>query len=104
MNEEKVLGRPCRMAGMSHIYIIDSLWYTHSLYPNIYGSTGDFDFVTIGIIKTYDTITNEYKTYIGVGKGDDMEMDEDRIAGCGTSFTNPVSFDDMKTWLKMKEK
>ena len=107
MDKEKILGRQCKISGMSHIYIIDSLWYSCPLYKTLYNNIGYYEnYLTavVGIVKTWDSITKEYKTYIGLGDGDNLELDEDRIAGCGASFTNPVSFDDMKTWLKMKEK
>lgn len=45
----------------------------------------------IGIIKTYDDITNEYKYRIGTGYGVDEDLDAEHIKAYGDKF-NPEIF------------
>ena len=44
------------------------------------------DLSCIGIVKVKNTITDTVKYYIGVGKGENLEFDEDLIATSGAPF------------------
>lgn len=84
--------------GMEYFKIIDSLWFNVNTFQ--YLNKGEIK--VIGIIKAKDTITKEYKCYIGVGKGENIKDDETLILATGTYFS-PKEFDDIKTVNKLRE-
>lgn len=60
--------------------IIDSIWFE----TNIPGLK-----TTIGIVATRDKITNNMKFYIGLSKGDNIDIDEKTIIEYGSLFYPP---------------
>lgn len=74
--------RRVNAVGFEHIYVISSKWWPVTVYR--YADKGDLS--CIGIVKVKDTITDTVKYYIGVGKGENLEFDEDLIATSGAPF------------------
>lgn len=61
---------------MKNIKLIDAVWFTNP-----------YETKVMGIVKAYDTITEEYKYYIGFGRGLSEEEDIKDILGWGTKYT-----------------
>lgn len=74
--------RMCKQQGYEHVKILDSVWYT----PSVYHYLDKGEVGTIGIVMTEDTITGEKKSYIGLGKGENQILDEDLIISAGAKF------------------
>ena len=74
--------RMCKQKGYTHIKVIDSIWYT----PTVYCYLDKGEVGCIGIVTVEDTITKEKKRYIGLGKGEDPIFDEDLIIAGGSVF------------------
>lgn len=85
--------------GMEHYKIIDSIWFSVNTYHYI--DKGEVS--TIGIVKAQDTITGEYKVYIGVAKGEDQKEDETFILATGTHFS-PHMYEEIRTLNKLRKK
>jgi hypothetical protein len=62
---------------MKNIKLIDTVWFTNPYEKQ----------QCMGIVKAYDTITEEYKYYIGFGRGLSEEEDIKDILGWGTKYT-----------------
>ena len=86
-----------RVRGMETFYVIDSIWFPAHMYAKI--NTGEAKI--IGIVKVYDTITHEYKYYIGQATGLDIETDEDLIVGTGVPFI-PESYETLQILFKLQ--
>lgn len=78
--------RMCKQEGYTHVKVLDSVWYQ----PNTYRYLGTGDVTCIGIVKVQDTITSEIKQYIGYGKGENLEHDEDLIIAGGDRFYGEI--------------
>lgn len=74
--------RRCKQEGYNHIKIICSKWYT----PNVYHYLDKGEVGCIGIVTVEDTLTEQIRTYIGLGKGENQEFDEDLIIAGGSIF------------------
>ncbi len=74
--------RRCKQEGYTHIKVICSRWYT----PVVWSYLDKGEVGCIGIVTIEDTITGEIKQYIGLGKGENQEFDEDLIIAGGSSF------------------
>ena len=62
---------------MKNIKLIDAVWFTNPYEKQ----------QCMGIVKTYDTVTEEYKYYIGFGRGLSEKEDIKDILGWGTKYT-----------------
>lgn len=74
--------RKVNAVGFENIYVLDSVWYPLTVYS--YADKGDLS--CIGIVKVKDKITDTEKFYIGAGKGENIEFDEDLIVTGGAPF------------------
>lgn len=74
--------RKCKQIGYEHIEVLDSIWFTPAMYPPL--ERGNI--ACIGIVKVKDTITNEIKSYIGYGMGENVKFDEDYIIASGSKL------------------
>jgi hypothetical protein len=72
----------CKQEGYTHILVISSRWYTPAEY--CYLDKGEVG--CIGIVTVGDNITGQIKQYIGLGKGENREFDEDLIIAGGSRF------------------
>lgn len=86
--------------GMQTYEIVDSIWFPLNVY--FYADRGDL--TVIGIVKVKDQLTSETKYYIGAGKGEDLEYDEQLVVACGSPFNAGNYFDELYTLMKLKEK
>lgn len=74
--------RKVNAVGLENVVVLISIWFPICVYD--YANKGDLS--TIGIVKAKDTLTDTIKYYIGVGKGENQQFDEDLIVAGGAPF------------------
>ena len=74
--------RKVNAVGFENVVVLSSVWYPVTVYS--YANKGDLS--TIGIVKAKDTLTDTIKYYIGAGKGENQQFDEDLIVAGGAPF------------------
>lgn len=74
--------RKVNAVGFENVVVLGSIWFPICVYS--YANKGDLS--TIGIVKAKDTLTNTIKYYIGAGKGENQQFDEDLIVAGGAPF------------------
>ena len=86
--------RKCEQQGYEHIWVLDSIWFSPTMYQPLQG--GNIN--CIGMVKIRDDITDEIKYYIGYGKGENRIFDEDYIIASGNRLINTALIE----WLKQE--
>ena len=74
--------RKVNAVGFENVVVLSSIWFPICVYS--YANKGDLS--TIGIVKAKDMLTDTIKYYIGAGKGENIQFDEDLIVASGAPF------------------